>query len=107
MMTAKQLYRELYESYGKPRWWSEDPYHVMVQSILVQNTNWSSVEKVADALGNKLNPEYIGNLTSVELEEMIRPCGFAKRKAETIQRVTVWFSTSKCGIVHDMKYDEK
>ncbi len=91
MMTAVQIYEKLYETYGEPRWWSDNPYYVMVQSILVQNTTWSSVEKVTDLMGEKINPECIENLDSEELESMIRSCGFAKRKAETIKRLTYWY----------------
>lgn len=95
MMTASQIYEKLYKTYGKPCWWSDDPYQVMVQSILVQNTTWTSVEKVTEILGNQMNPEYIDRLEVADLESVIRPCGFAKRKAETIKHITAWYETYK------------
>ena len=38
---------------------------------------------------NQLTPEYIEDLSTEELEQIIRPCGFYKAKARTIQALTV------------------
>ena len=59
MKTSVELYEQLLETYGKPRWWSDDPYMVMFQAILVQNTAWSSVKKVTKAVGDRLAPPSI------------------------------------------------
>lgn len=91
MITASEIYDKLYMAYGEPRWWSDNPYIVMVQSILVQNTAWSSVEKVTDAISDILIPTNISLLKQEELQELIRPCGFSERKAATILRVTEWY----------------
>lgn len=88
---ADDLYRLLLASYGKPRWWSDDPYTVMFQAVLVQNTTWSTVEKACAALGGRLSPALIQALPPEELEEWIRPCGFCKAKARTIKDLTAWF----------------
>ncbi len=45
-------------AYGKPRWWSDDPFTVMFQSVLVQSTVWGSGEKTCAVIGDKLTPEY-------------------------------------------------
>ena len=91
MFRAEELYQMLLAAYGKPRWWSDDPFTVMFQAVLVQNTTWSCVEKTSEAMGDRLHPEYIENLPVEELEEQIRPCGFCKAKARTIQALTAWF----------------
>lgn len=91
MMTAMEIFERLYTAYGQPRWWSYDPYIVMVQSIMVQNTSWSSVEKVTAALGDALSPQRILALKTEELEELIRPCGFCKGKSAAIRRLTEWY----------------
>jgi len=91
MITAEEIYNRLYAAYGQPRWWSDDPYMVMVQAILVQNTAWSSVEKVTDSMADKMTPKFVLGLKSAELESMIRPCGFCKGKAATIRRLTEWY----------------
>ena len=82
MFRAEELYQMLLAAYGKPRWWSDDPFTVMFQAVLVQNTTWSCVEKTSEAMGDRLHPEYIENLPVEELEEQIRPCGFCKAKHE-------------------------
>lgn len=91
MLNAQNIYQILLTAYGKPRWWSDDPFAVMFQSVLVQNTVWSSVEKTCKPMEDKLNPEYIGNLSMEELEQLIRSCGFYKAKARTIQSLIVWY----------------
>jgi len=91
MLSAEEIYKILLTAYGKPRWWSDDPFTVMFQSVLVQNTAWSSVEKTCTPIGDKLTPEYIGNLRTVELEQLISPCGFYKAKARTIQALITWY----------------
>lgn len=91
MMSATEIYERLYAAYGQPRWWSDDPFTVMVQSVLVQNTSWFSVERVTEGMTAKLTPEYVLGLETEELENTIRPCGFCKSKAATIRRLTEWY----------------
>lgn len=95
MMTAKEIYDALLAAYGKPRWWSDDAFTVMLQSVLVQNTAWGNVEKTCAAINDKdekkLTPEYIIGLPIGELEQMISPCGFFKAKARTIHALAAWF----------------
>lgn len=95
MMTAKEIYNALLAAYGEPRWWSDDAFTVMLQSVLVQNTAWSNVEKTCAAISDKderkLTPEYIIGLPISELERMISPCGFFKAKARTIHALAAWF----------------
>ena len=91
MLSACELYERLYTFYGQPRWWSDDPFTVMFQAVLVQNTSWGSVEKTCAAIGEKLTPQTIADLSPEELESLIRPCGFYKSKARTIQTLVAWF----------------
>ena len=86
-----KIFRTLLAAYGPPRWWSKDPYRVMFQAVLVQNTTWANVEKTCALLENQIDPKKIAHLSSAELEEMIRPCGFHKAKARTIQALTTWY----------------
>lgn len=91
MLNPIEIYKLLLTAYGKPRWWSDDPFVVMFQSVLVQNTAWNSVEKTCEPVYSKLTPEYIETLSTEELEQLIRPCGFYKAKAKTIKSLVVWF----------------
>ena len=45
MLNALEIYEILLAAYGRPRWWSDDAFTVMFQSVLVQNTTFSGVEK--------------------------------------------------------------
>lgn len=85
MLNAKEIYQVLLSAYGKPRWWSDDPFTVMFQSVLVQNTVWGSVEKTCALIGDKLTPEYVSGLPAEELERLITPCGFYRAKAWTVK----------------------
>ncbi len=91
MLSARALYEALLAAYGAPRWWSDDPFTVMFQAVLVQNTAWNSVEKTCAAIGSRLTPEYVESLSGPALEQLIRPCGFFTAKAKTIQALTAWF----------------
>ena len=91
MLNAQEIYHALLAAYGKPRWWSDDPFTVMFQSVLVQNTAWSSALKTCLPIKDKLTPEYIGNLPTEELEQLISPCGFYRAKARTIQALVAWY----------------
>ena len=88
---AAALYEALLRAYGEPRWWSEDAYTVLFQSVLVQNTAWGNVEKTCAAIGEQLKPEVIGELSPEELKTLIRPCGFCRGKARAIRALTAWF----------------
>lgn len=85
------LFQSLLAAYGRPRWWSEDPYRVIFQAVLVQHTTWANVEKTCAALGEQIAPEKVARLSPLELEELIRPCGFYKSKAPTILALTQWY----------------
>ena len=52
MLTPSEIYQTLLAAYGWPRWWSEDPYRVMFQAVLVQNTAWANVERPAPLWGS-------------------------------------------------------
>ena len=82
------IYQTLLSHYGSSDWWpAKTPFEVVVGAILTQNTNWNNVEKAianlrqADAL--TLAP--ILNLDREDLEQLIRPSGFFRQKAERLQ----------------------
>lgn len=92
MRTPNELYAALLAAYGPPRWWSDDPYIVMLEAVLVQNTAWSSVRRTSDALGVLRTPQAIAGMSDDELASRIRSCGFAARKARTIRALTAWYA---------------
>lgn len=91
MLCSQEIYQRLLAAYGKPRWWSDDPFTVLLQSILVQRTAWSNVEKTWAEWGAQLTPEHVGGMTAGELEAIIAPCGCQRAKARAIFGLTEWF----------------
>lgn len=91
MQSASEIYEKMLSVYGKPRWWSDDPFTVMFQAVLVQNTAWNNVIKTCEKIGEKLMPQYIDELSCDELEQIITLCGFYKAKSKTIKSLAEWF----------------
>lgn len=78
------LYRALYKSFGRQRWWPADSaFEVMVGAILTQNTNWANVEKAISKLRrHKLLNAHSLNLLSIRrLANLIRSAGYYNIKA--------------------------
>ena len=90
LLTARELYDSLESCYGCPDWWSDDPYRVMFQSVLVQNTAWTIVERVSGSI-DPLTPGWVSSIPQAELEDAIKPCGMSRSKAATIKALTRWF----------------
>lgn len=88
------VYRLLYEAYGRQSWWPADgPFEVMVGAILTQNTAWTNVER---ALGNLkssgwLEPARLCAGAADELARLIRPSGSFNLKAARLQNFCRWY----------------
>ena len=92
MPTAYKIYTKLLSAYGPPEWWSDDPFTVMVQAVLVQNTAWENVVMATKAMGGIPRPETILLMADEELHALIRPCGFFRAKARTIRSLAAWWN---------------
>ncbi|MCD6581612.1 MAG: endonuclease III domain-containing protein [Desulfuromusa sp.] len=82
------IYQTLLDHYGPRDWWpAKTPFEVVVGAILTQNTNWKNVEKAIANLqqADVLTLEAILNLEREKLEQLIRPSGFFRQKAERLQ----------------------
>lgn len=91
MKKIPSLYKQLLKKFGPQGWWpAHSDYEVVVGAILTQNTNWKNVEKAIINLknANKLNEKEILEIKLNELEELIRPSGFYKQKAERLKLAT-------------------
>ncbi len=83
-----QIYHSLLDHHGPRNWWPADtPFEVAVGAILTQNTNWNNVEKAISNLhaAAALDCETICSLPRNDLEQLIRPSGFFRQKAERLQ----------------------
>jgi endonuclease-3 related protein len=82
------IFNRLAEHFGPLHWWpAETPFEVVVGAILTQNTAWRNVELAIAAL-KEAGVLSAGGLLDVgreKLEELIRPAGFFRQKAERLQ----------------------
>ncbi len=88
MFDLMHIYQRLLGHYGSRDWWpAETPFEVIVGAVLTQNTNWNNAETAIDNLrqADALTLESILNLKREELEQLIRPSGFFRQKAERLQ----------------------
>jgi len=92
-MTPAELYEKLLERFGEQGWWPmsngfEPPeWEVCVGAILTQNTNWKNVEKALENLKKSgvISPDDIIKIEKSKLEQIIRPSGFYRQKAERLR----------------------
>ena len=92
-MTAKEILDALLSAYGEPPWWSDDPWTVCVQAVLVQHTAWSNVLKTWETYDNLLGVDDVLDASDEELAIRIRSCGFAKAKTKTIKALASFYSS--------------
>lgn len=84
----RQMHDRLAAAYGPQSWWpAETPLEVVLGAYLTQNTAWKSVER---SLAN-LKAHGVSSIESLckipvnQLAELIRPSGFATRKAPALK----------------------
>lgn len=89
------IYAGLLSMYGRQQWWPADnPFEVMLGAILVQNTQWSNVEKAIALLKQTLpalTPEAILNLTHTDLEICLKSSGYFRIKTQRLQNYCRWY----------------
>jgi endonuclease-3 related protein len=105
MLSLVQLYQLLLDFYGYQGWWPVDEgYHatkgtdprdeIIIGAVLTQNTAWRNVEKALENLKKygELSLEFIRRVSIKELEELIRPSGFYRLKAQRLKRIAEFFN---------------
>ena len=75
----------------KQVWWNNEPYRVMVESVLVQNATWKQVIKAEKMFKNTLTPEWIENVNDEYFSNLIISCRYSKVKTQTIKKLTAWY----------------
>lgn len=100
-----EAYRRLFDAFGPQHWWpGETPFEVIVGAVLTQNTSWRNVEKAIARLreADVLSPRRLIALSQAELEELIRPAGYFRVKAERLRRVVRWIVDRYDGRVENL-----
>jgi endonuclease-3 related protein len=83
----RRMHDRLAAAYGPQRWWpAQTPFEVVLGAYLTQNTSWKSVERSLENLrqAGALTPAGLLLLPVEELQSLIRPSGFASRKAPAL-----------------------
>lgn len=83
----------LRREYDVEYWWpSGSPFEVMVGALLIQQTNWESVDKVLARLRSEglLEVDSMASCEPSRLESIIRPAGFYRQKAKRIRGLAAY-----------------
>ncbi len=96
-----EVYEILLKTYGKQNWWPVDEeYHrskgtdpreeIVIGAILTQNTSWRNVEKALENLKREesLSFKAIRSIELSRLEELIKPSGYYRQKAQRLKEVS-------------------
>jgi len=86
-MDLRDLYGMLLAHFQVENWWpSDSAFEVIVGSILTQQTNWENVTRSLDMMRSRelLSSRALSSVALGELEDVVRPCGFYRQKAERI-----------------------
>ncbi len=84
----RAYYHTLFSAWGRQHWWpARSRFEVIVGAYLTQNTSWTNVEK---ALGNLrrarlLTIRGIRRTPLSQLEQLIRPSGYFRQKAQRLK----------------------
>ncbi len=87
-LALPEICERLAAHFGPLHWWPADtPFEVVVGAILTQNTAWRNVEYAIANLKQAaaLSPQALGSLAPETLQDLIRPAGFFRQKAERLQ----------------------
>ncbi|MGC2110683.1 MAG: base excision DNA repair protein [Candidatus Korobacteraceae bacterium] len=85
---VRAIYRRLARAWGPQHWWpAETPFEVIAGAILTQNTSWKNVERALANLrtANLLHVAGIGETPLARLEELVRPSGYFRQKAQRLK----------------------
>lgn len=105
MNRLQKAYDRLYTAYGPQHWWpGETPFDVLVGAVLVQGVAWPNVERAIANLqaADAMSPLAIHKLPQVELEQLVRPCGYYRVKAGRLRNLIDWLMQHHGGSVEKM-----
>jgi endonuclease-3 related protein len=84
----RHMHALLFAAYGPQHWWpARTPFEVVLGAYLTQNTAWTSVERSLANLraADALSLDGLRALPLPSLQDLIRPSGFATRKAPALK----------------------
>lgn len=84
----QQYYKALYHAWGPQHWWpAETRFEIILGAYLTQNTAWTNVERALANLrqAGLLSIEGIRIAPVPELEQLVRPSGYFRQKAQRLK----------------------
>jgi endonuclease III related protein len=101
----QSYYRALFEAWGPQNWWpARSRFEVIVGAYLTQNTAWTNVEKALANLRSArvLSVNGIRKVPLAELEELIRPAGYFRQKAQRMKTFVAFLDRRYAGSLTKM-----
>ncbi len=84
----RAYYHTLFSAWGRQHWWpAQSRFEVIVGAYLTQNTAWTNVEKAVGNLrkARLLTVSGIRRTPPPKLEQLIRPAGYFRQKAQRLK----------------------
>jgi endonuclease III related protein len=101
----RRYYHRLLEEFGPQGWWpAETQLEVILGAILTQNTTWRNAALGIGRLreAGMLDLSRLRAIRTGRLQSLIRPAGFFKQKARTIQSFLRWLGDAHGGSIERM-----
>jgi endonuclease-3 related protein len=92
-------------AFGEQNWWPADSsFEVIIGAILTQQTTWKNVKKAITNLKNAglLEPSLLYSIDLKSLEQLIKPSGFYRIKAQRLKNFLDYFIKEYEGKVEEM-----
>lgn len=101
----RHIFRGLWRHFGPQNWWpAETPFEVVMGAFLTQNTSWGNVEKALANLrhAGMLSANGIREIGTGSLEQLIRPSGFFRQKAQRLKIFVTYLDEAHQGSLQRM-----
>ena len=103
--TIRTIYHALAQAWGPQHWWpAESAFEVVIGAILTQNTSWKNVERAMTNLraNNALTLNAVREMPLAKLEELVRPSGYFRQKAERLKNFVAFVDAQYAGSLEQM-----
>jgi len=101
----REHYLSLVRRWGGQNWWpAQSRFEVIVGAYLTQNTAWTNVEKAMANLrrARVLSVKGLREIALEELEQLVRPSGYFRQKAQNIKTFIEFLDTQYDGSLDRM-----
>ena len=108
-ISIREYYLALLRRWGPQNWWpAQSRFEVIVGAYLTQNTAWINVEKAMINLrkARALSVNSIRQIPMAELEQLVRPSGYFRQKAQRLKTFVAYLD-EKYGGSLDLMFSEE